>query len=158
MSQVLDESSERPTGTGDAQAEGLHVHPGRISLRSSGWAEPIGYFNEMHWKMHTSKNDKGSVDWKRLDIPCLFLSKTAALLLVQGMPLTGLFPPDFRLAVGAADVPGSFGSKHILLRAEPPLFLDPPPKVRHVVLGFVYEQQGLSDEEVLSLLVQEALA
>jgi hypothetical protein len=95
-----------------------------------------------------------------MDLPTVFLSKAAALLLVQGMPLSRLFPRDLRFNVVGTTLEKTEdqGAPLILLRAKPPILTNGLPRVEGIVLGRVVSSEGLSEQEVLGLLVEAALA
>lgn len=153
-----DESDGRSTATGTDAAAGVHEHPKRIELRASGWNGPIGWCGSL--SMQRRKKEEGAclLQWARFDISELHLSKPAALLVLQGMRLNNLFPPDLVFTIDGVTQEYPSVSPYVLLRAEPPNPLQPPPKLRAVVLGVVIQSEGFSEDEIRSAMLADALS
>lgn len=161
MSPMHDEGSGSAPGPGTDSSGGVQSHSYRMSLRASGWDSPIGWTDGLTVERVTHRNDhdEGKVlIWDCLKIPELKLSKTAALLMVQGLSLGQLFPPDLVFCVGDGRHPLlAYSAPILLLQRDIPSALEGP-KLRNVVLGVIFQTTGYSEEELRSLMLAHVLS
>jgi hypothetical protein len=161
MSPMHDEGSGSTPGPGADSSAGVQSHSYRMSLRASGWESPIGWTTHLEIRRvtHRQDDDEGKVlIWDCLTIPELKLSKAAALLVVQGLSLGRLFPPDLVFCVGDGTHPFlSYAAPVLLLKRDVPSAVEGP-KLRNVVLGVVFQSMGYPEDELRSLMVAHVLS
>lgn len=158
----MHDAGEGSSGFGGSYvADGIQSHSHRMSLRASGWESPIGWINELSVErvVHRRPDDEGkALTWDCLRTPELKLSKAAALLRVQGLPLNHLFPPDLTFCMGdGMQSVLSYSAPILLLQRTVPSPVEGP-KLKNVVLGVVTSAMGYSEEEIRSLMLAHVLS
>ncbi len=104
------------------------------------------------------QEDDKALSWWRLAIPELRLSRAAALLLVQGLPLSRLFPPDVRFVDNTnEDEWVSFTTPIVLLKRGKGDALSTTTILTDLVLGVVMMNIDYSEEEARSIMLEQAL-
>lgn len=153
MSTAHDESSGSPSGSGTNPPGGLQSYPEQLTLRASGWQSPIGTVRGLRLARIEKKAEEKALAWYKLHIDELVLSRPAALLVIQGMPLKNLFPPDCAFCFENTMNPVvNFDAPIVLLNREVRL-LSNPPKLTHVALGVVLFSRGYTEDEILSEMI-----
>jgi hypothetical protein len=94
--------------------------------------------------------------WDRILIEEVRLSRAAAMLVVQGLPLSHLFPPDLTAYDGARPVLW-FRAPPVLLHCSAVGTSQVPPKLQGVVLGVVVHTEGLSEDEIRARMLANVL-
>ena len=159
MPSLHDESHSSSSGTGANPPRRVHTHPHRLSLRASGWQEPIGRTDSIDLARCKERRDRKLLTWDCIFMEELRLSKAAALLLVQGMPLSRLFPPDLTFCEGDTAHPWlSFKAPIVLLKRDIGSCTEAPPRLRNVWLGIVIGSEGFSEDEIRSVMLEAILS
>jgi hypothetical protein len=94
--------------------------------------------------------------WDRILIEEMRLSRAAAMLVVQGLSLSHLFPPDLTVYDGARPVLW-FRAPPVLLHCSTVGTSQVPPKLQGVVLGVVVHTEGLSEDEIRARMLANVL-
>jgi hypothetical protein len=134
-----------------------------VELRGGGWSGAIGRVEEYDLKVQRTRLDLTSesspvVVWDCLQIPELFLSQPAALLIAQGMQLRELFPDSGYFITRPTNIVFSNGP-YIFLKGALTKPHDPPPRLKDVVLAHVTQApEGMPMEKLMGLLLTYVLA
>lgn len=142
----------RATATDTASREGLRENPHEVVWARTDWEKPVGHFTDLSVEAMRSTLHDQSFFWSAVRIASLQLSHRAALLLLQGQPLSGILVPNHFIL-------GSDGSRqqlgHVLLRVDPWRYWLPSPVLTGLVLARLGElPDGVSSSEVLAELAQ----
>lgn len=129
-----------------------------MSLCASGWQSPIGTIRGLHLTRIEKKSEEKTLTWYKLAIDELVLSRPAALLVIQGMPLKNLFPPDCAFCTENTTSPVIVFNAPIVLLDREVRLLANPPKLTKVTLGMVLFTRGFTEEEIVSEMLASALS
>lgn len=146
-------------GPGTEEARRVEQGPHRvdIALCGAGWADAVAHVRLQYKQEATLHPRPSGLRYQRIDIESLVFSQVAAVLVLQGMTLQELFPPDayFQDRVqGALLARGPF----ILLKGTLSEGWDPPLRMQNVVLAALeFVPPDVTKEEVLALLLKEVL-
>lgn len=148
MQAIQDEGRQRSSGAQGDTAQRLDENPNRIELKGGGWPSAIAHCNSLTFV----DGEADGITFVRLEIPELFFSHAASILLAQGMPVQDFFPPDTYFAkAGKKLVRGPF----VYLAGELSPLYDPPMRLQRTLFAALsHVPEGLSREEVLSKLFQ----
>ncbi len=152
MPQVHDESHGGACGPSANPPRGLLPYPEGVTARASGWLTPVG---TMHG-IYVERIETPDFAWDRIFIEEMRFARAAALLLVQGIHLSMLFPPDLTLYDKAQPVLW-FRAPLVLLGRAALEVSQVPPKVRGVVLGVVVRAGGLSEDAIRARMLETVL-
>lgn len=122
------------------------------------WAQPVGYFDEISQQFVETRVGDHVIFWARVLVPELRLSRRAALLLLQGMPLGQLLLPnqDLRFSEGG---PTMWEAIHLVLRVDPWKYYVPVPRLSGLVLAVLERvPDALSPEEILAAVAANSAA
>lgn len=159
MSTVHDEGCGGAPRPGARSSDGVQSHPFRVVLQAGGWSCPIGWGQPLRVERIKQVLEEGkSLTWDRLELDEIKLSRPAALLVVQGLSLNQLFPPDLALhKEGDANPLRAYLAPILLLKRAMGQEL-PGALLRNVILGAVLDSSGLSEEEIQATLLADVLS
>lgn len=156
MSQLQESFPSNHLGAGAASTpagEGLGEGAHPITWGRADWARPVGYFNEVHVKRQFSTVRGMSFTWELVHVPLFWLEHRAAVLLLQGQPLTALLIPNQAVRAPGGPVMQQFA--HVLLRTDPWEFWGSAPQLTNLKFARLGEiPAGLSSAEVLAELAE----
>jgi hypothetical protein len=138
MQEAHDEGRERADSAASGGAGGVDEGTNIVvELRGGGWRGAIGYGREFTFK--TPLRVIGlPILWEAFEVPEFFFHQPAALLIAQGKLLQDFFPPDVYFAM--KDVPHAISrGPYFLLKGEYSKPMDPPPRLKNMVLAHVLE-------------------
>lgn len=129
-----------------------------MTLRASGWNGPIGTVFGLRVQRFEKKEEGKVLVWDRLEFKELRLSRPAALLVVQGLSLNHLFPPDAAFCVGDTKHPELvFNAPMLLLQRNAQVFSNPP-KLLDVALGAVIFTKDYEEDDIRSEMLKSVLS
>lgn len=161
MSKDRDARGRSAAPAGPDTAGGLHENTHRMKwiLHAPGWPANPAFAREGSYVGKSTRLPLGRVLWRCFNFKELRLSASAALLILQGMPIKDIFPPDASLIEepdeGAMVIhtgpfiflKGTFDSLH-------------SPVCIHdmVVAGILEAPKGVEEKVLLGALLEEVLA
>lgn len=158
---IQDESHEGTARPGPDKACRLEQGPYQIELRGGGWAGPVGRASKLTTESSALRVlPQGDLRFTRVNIDAFIFHQVSSVLVLQGMTLQDLFPPDARFACVRGNI-----EQQVLARG-PFIFLkgalsegwDPPLRLKGVVLAALESvPAGVTREEVLDCLLKEVV-
>ena len=160
MQTSLAGDSRSPAAARASTSEGLFKSPGGLIWYRSDWPRPVASFNEVSTVALSSPVRGEWVQWTRIEIPELLLERAAALLMLQGMPLSQLLIPNH--SIGYRPTPDAEEVRmqlaHLLLRVDPWDVTRAVPRLTGLVLAQLGKLPlGLQPTEVLAALAADSL-
>lgn len=152
MQALHDEGDGGAAGPRSDPPRGLLPYPEGLIARASGWLTPIGRL----LGVTVDRIETLELTWDRISIEEMRFTRSAALLLTQGMQLSQLFPPDVTFYDGANPILWFLAPPIIIARRETALF-QVPPKVQGVVLGVVVRTKELSEDQIRARMLESLL-
>lgn len=145
--------------TSVAICKGFFADPGEVILERTDWVNPVGFFMDPTVSLKKSVVRGESFEWYAVRIKRLRLSQQAALLLLQGQPLSSILIPNNRARPPLASGMEPINLGHVLLRVAPWEYWRPVPVLEDVVIAKLGDlPEGISSSEVLAALVQDSAA
>ena len=121
-----------------------------VTLRGGGWPGPIATASAF---CERPVRAEGGVSFTLYSLPSLTFAHATSLLVLQGMALQDLFPPDVRFEMDAAGRTLAEGP-FVLLAGVLSKPWDLPSRLEGVVLGKVVDMpEGMTRDELLSLML-----
>jgi hypothetical protein len=152
MQEASDEGHEGAGSTEAAGSSRLGQDSYRVELVGGGWAGSIGHCTQIYWER--TRND-GGVEWERVASPAFIFSQSAALLVLQGMKLSDLFPADVRFVLSHLEPYAGPRGPFVLLKGTLSTPGSPPLRIRDMVLAHIREvPKGMTRPEVLAALLR----
>lgn len=146
-----------PRAPSPPSCEGFLRAPGEVVWARTDWARPVGVFFRLSVAAHETSVDGQLLQWNAFEVEELWLSRHAAFLLLQGMPLSQILIPNHRIEHPSFEEPLHAG--HIVLRTEPWKYWLPQPKLTGLVVAQLGEiPDGLSSADVLGALARASAA
>lgn len=143
-----------PDSEGPAAAGRLFEDPREMKWCRRDWDQPVASFVNFHTSQRRSVFRDGSqMKWLHVQIPTLYLSRRASLLLLQGMRTNDLLIPNHEVRVAGA-APAQVA--HLLVRAAPWHFWYPVPALHDLHLALLGDvPPGIHQAEVLAALAED---
>lgn len=148
MSTSSDESGGSSTTPASWGSRWILEDPNGVEFHASDSSEPL-------WRTPAITvtrivADDGRLVWDRVDVNTLLLPQTAGLLLLQGLQVTNLFPPDGYFPALRFGGPFLYLAGNVVLS-------DPPPRVVGVRLGKIIRALEIPVGEIYGRLVESVL-
>lgn len=148
MPTTSDEGCGNPPARNPPAGPRIYESTQGLTLEAQGRQSPVGFTRKFHVTPRSTLVGERAVAWNHIEIPTFYLSQAASLLVLQGLPLSQLFPPDSRLE----DLAGPFA----LLSADTRELHSGAPRLRFVVLAQVTVEDFIP--EVVTALVETLMA
>ena len=137
--------------------ERILVDPGEVKWMRTDWMNPVGAFIHSTTRFRTVEVREHKINWTSVEIDEFWLGHQAALLLLQGMPLSNLLIPNHRLV--HADFERPLQVAHVVLRVRPWEYWRARPVLQGLMLVALGDiPDGLSPSEVLAALAFDSAA
>ncbi len=157
MQEKSDEGGGGSTTTRTGTTGGILEDPHRVKLVADGWNGPIAWGPSVHLNYCLSSEQKEKrLDWLELRFEKLFFSKASSLLIVQGIMLQGLFPPNLVVLENGSSVcsePFPTPPLFLFRQSDPIDYSKIPLSFRDVVLGVVLRVWGFTEDEQRATMV-----
>lgn len=159
MQTTFSGDQQSATAARASASDRLFKNPGGLTWYRSDWSSPLGKFNELNAAVKSSLVGDHWVEWNWIEIPELLLERSAALLLLQGMPLSQLLIPNHMVGYTLDPAVGELRDQlaHLILRVDPWEVWRPTPRLTGLVLAKLGEvPRGVTPTELLAALASDS--
>lgn len=151
-----DDGGHGAEATTASSGERLRLHSQGVAIwERSDWPQPVGHLSDLTLSRQEIDLPAGKLVFIRVEIRSFQLSHMATVRLLQGAKLSDVLIPNHNLVIGERSRPAA----HLVTCVGAWEPWQTPPTLRDLVLAeLVTVPDGLSPQEVLGILAEDALA